>query len=407
MTTIDPERRRHLEAAFQTTFGPPAAEGLAHAPGRVNLIGEHVDYAGLPVFPMAIQREVTILFRARADRTVRLANCDARFGPRTFALGETIGRYPGGDWGNYVKAAAQGLAGRYGTRRGIDAVVCSTVPAAAGLSSSSAVVIASAVALLAAHGATVEPFALMEAMASAEQYVGTRGGGMDQAISLGARRGCACRIDFGPLRLTPTAVPPDWRFVVAHSLVPASKSGAARDAYNERRRQCEEALAAVAARLPRARRAASYADLLARLPAAELLALGDRLLDEPLLRRFRHVVSEGARVPAAVAAMAAGDAATFGRLMDESHRSLRDDYEVSCAELDELVEIARAAGASGARLTGAGFGGCIVSLCSAHTVGGVLDALARCYYAGRTFEGILDTHLFVAEPSGGAGVERA
>ncbi len=268
----------------------------------------------------------------------------------------------------------------------------------------SALVIAAALAFLKASDIKPQVQELMDLMAPAERYVGTEGGGMDQAIALGGRRGSAFRIDFHPVRLVPVDVPGDWRFIVAHSLLPASKSGTARKAYNRRRAECHEALTAVAKRVRPGERLASYAELLTGSDTDRLLEEGRHVLAGTLLARFRHVVSEGARVSEAQAAMASGDLEKFGRLMNASHRSLRDDYDVSCRELDQLVDIALGAGATGARLTGAGFGGCIVALAAADRLDGVLRSLVDEFYADRAVPGDLSDHLFVAEPSDGASV---
>ena len=404
MTDFDTQRLAEAHSAFRRVFGNTRPTHLARAPGRVNLIGEHVDYAGLPVLPMAIQRDVMIVFGAHREAAARFANCADRFPPRSFVLSTTIPPYPAGDWGNYLKAAAQGLTSRYGPLTGVDGAVCSSVPAAAGLSSSSALVIATALALLTAREVTTDVSDLMDLMARAERYVGTEGGGMDQAIALGGRHGCAIRIDFDPVKLTPVHVPPNWRFIVAHSLVPAPKSGAAREAYNRRRSECDEALATVAKRVRPNERIDSYAELLEDTDSERLIEESERVIAGTLLARFRHVVSEASRVPQAQAAMARGDIEQFGRLMNASHHSLRDDYEVSCKELDQLVEIALHAGANGARLTGAGFGGCIVALVNGDRAEGVLGALAEEFYAGRMVPSDLSDHLFVAEPSDGASV---
>ena len=390
-----------LPALLQRTYaGAPTL--VARAPGRVNLIGEHVDYCGLPVFPMAIQRGVAVAARSRVDGAARIANVDPQFAPREFVLGRDIPPQAAGDWGNYLQAAAQALVRRYGALRGVDAAIGSDLPIAAGLSSSAALVVAVAVTLLAANDVSFDLHELMELLAAGERYVGTAGGGMDQAISLGARAGCAARIDFDPVRLTHVRVPDGWRFIVAWSLVRAEKSGPAKQAYNERTQQTAEARRLVAQRLGLGD-LPSYAPLLAARPVEELLDAGAAL--EPLLRRrYRHVVSEGARVSAAVAAMERNDLAAFGALMDASHTSLRDDYEVSARALDRLVEVAREGGAAGARLTGAGFGGCIVSLASADTADAVLDDLRDRFYARHDVRDTSDV-LFVAEPSAGAGVE--
>jgi len=226
---------------------------------------------------------------------------------------------------------------------------------------------------------------------------------MDQAIILGARAGCASRIDFHPLRLTPTAVPGDWQFLVAWSLVHAEKSGGARQAYNERTRQCDEARRLVAKRLGQ-QEDVTYPALLAAATVEQLLQVAETNLTGVLARRFRHVVTEGTRVRQAEAALAAQDLAAFGQLLDASHRSLRDDYEVSHAELDRLVELAREAGAAGARLTGAGFGGSIVALCRVERAPEVMTALRERFYAPRGAAAGVGRHVFTAEPSAGAEV---
>ena len=395
----------NLEAMFRERYGV-APTHLARAPGRVNLIGEHIDFAGLPVFPMALRQEVRIAFRPREDSLVLAATAEPSYAPCTFEISADIEPYEDGDWGNYLKAAAQGMARAYGLERGFDAVIESTVPVAAGLSSSSALVIATALALAGSNDFEVDSIELAELMAESEQYVGMRGGGMDQAISAGATRGCAARVDFDPLRLDPVPVPEGWRFVVAHSLVQAHKSGGAREGYNRRRGETEEAMSLVveALDLPSSE-IHSYRDLLERVSGPEALAAGDERLEGDLLKRFRHVVTEGARVVRAEAAMRAGAIDAFGLLMNGSQASLAEDYEVSIPELDQLVGIARDAGAVGARLTGAGMGGCIVALCPAPRADAVLQALKDRFYEPRGVVRDLEERAFVAEPAAGASVE--
>ena len=395
-----------LETTFGERYGTPPTH-LARAPGRVNLIGEHIDYAGLPVFPMAIQREVRIAFRPREDGLVLAATTDPAYAPCHFEVGRDIEAYEDGDWGNYLKAAVQGTVRAYGLERGFDAVIQSTVPVAAGLSSSSALVIATALALSGSNDAEPDPIELAELMADAEQYVGTRGGGMDQAISSGGKAGCAARVEFDPLRVEPVPVPTGWKFVVAHSLVQAHKSGGAREGYNRRRAETEEALARVVRHLEmRETEVRSYRDLLQGTTSSDALAAGESCLEGDLLKRFRHVVTEGARVVRAEAAMRGASMDGFGMLMNGSHASLAEDYEVSIPELDDLVSLAREGGAVGARLTGAGMGGCIVALAPESTVGRVVDRLAGGFYSGRGWSGSLEDHMFVAEPSEGASVAR-
>ena len=204
---------------------------------------------------------------------------------------------------------------------------------------------------------------------------------MDQAICIGAQPGHAARIDFKPLRIEPVELPPEWTFVVANTLVRAEKSAGAMKAYNDRTRESDAALSRVRVRLDE-RPTTGYPQLLSRHDVIELFTLAGQTLDPVLLRRFRHVVTEGVRVRRAVTAMREGDLALFGSLMDASHESLRKDYEVSCKELDDMVERARAGGAVGARLTGAGFGGCIVALCESGDEDAVIGSLDD-YYAAR------------------------
>jgi N-acetylgalactosamine kinase len=418
------EERVSAVAAFRHAFPGETPTHLSRAPGRVNLIGEHTDYNGLPVFPMALLREVRIPFRPREDAVVRFANPDPEFPPRAFALSREIEKEEPGDWGNYLKAPCQALVRRLGPLRGMDAFLTSSVPVASGLSSSSAVVIAVGRAVLHANGAQVPTLDLAEEMARAERYTGTQGGGMDQAISLGAVEGHASRIEFSPLRMYQTPVPTGWRFVVGHTLVRAEKSGQAQAAYNRRRTECGEALEGIAAVLgvPGPQRGAhgesdpartggaagseilTYSRLLAAHGMDDLLALATRHLPSPLLQRFRHVVTEAGRVYGAEAAMREADILTFGALMDASHESLREDYEVSSPELDRLVGLAREAGAAGARLTGAGFGGCMVALAEEARVRDVLRSMEEGYYRARGYRGPLSEVLFLAEPSGGASV---
>jgi galactokinase len=401
---VESPHLEQLKHTFAEHYGTPRGAYLVRAPGRVNLIGDHVDYNGLSVLPMALQRHVAILYCERDDPAVRIVSSDPNHTLRSFDLRPSIEPYREGDWGNYAKAAGQALAQRYGELRGFDAVVHSDIPVAAGLSSSSALVVASALAVLHANDIEMEKLVLAELLAEAEHYVGTRGGGMDQAICLAARRHSASRIDFNPLQLTAHPIPPDWGFIIAFSLVRAEKSGVARENYNLRTRECREALEQMTAALQLADRIDSYPAVMAELPPADLVSRAEELLEGTLLRRFRHVVSEADRVHRAERALTDYDLKGFGRLMTESHESLKDDFGVSCRELDELVEIALRAGAAGARLTGAGLGGCVVALCEERRVNKVVRALAQRFYRKREFEGPLEDQLFLAEPSAGATV---
>ena len=394
--------------AFRKSFPGRSPTHFSRAPGRVNLIGDHTDYNGLPVLPMAINREVRMLISPRSDQTVRVRNWEDEFDPIKFSIDPDIPPGRAGGWGNYLRAPCQELARRSGTLFGVDALVSSDLPIASGLSSSSALVVAMGQAIMTANALSLPLLDFAEAMAQAERYTGTRGGGMDQAIAAGGRAGHASRIEFDPLRLTDTPVPSDWKFVVAHTLVRAEKSGPAQGFYNRRTAECGEALEVIRGALEGKEwigdQPLTYSRLLSQMCIEDLVELGESKLEGELIKRFRHVVTEGTRVYNAEQALQKEDRATFGLLMNASHESLRDDFEVSCPELNLMVELARGAGADGARLTGAGFGGCIVALTGPERLRDVMDGLREGYYGGHSVDSPLHEVLFVAEPSDGATV---
>ena len=408
---------------------------LARAPGRVNVIGEHTDYNGLPVLPFAIERDVLVAGTLRAGGPVEVTNTDDRFAPRRYVPASPIAPFDAGDWGNYAKAATQALldAGTTLPPGGVALRVDGTVPLAAGVSSSSALVVALALAQLGLAGVAPKPLALAEVLARGERYVGVLSGGMDQAAILLGRAGHALRLDFFPLRERAVAVPPDAAFVVAHTLEDAAKAGLARGHYNQRVIECRLACAVLAHRLRRAvdrlgaleEAVVSRDDLLALLPegsrsraevrrdAGLSAAAFDRLvpatvvLADPdrfvLRRRVRHVLGEAARVAAAEQAFVAGDLRALGGLLDASHASGAADYETSTVRADALVSHARAAGALGARLMGAGFGGAILALVERTRSDALLAALDDRFY--RPLGADTDAR-FVATPSAGASVAR-
>jgi galactokinase len=361
-------------------------ERVVWAPGRVNLIGEHIDYHGLAVLPMALQRRVEVAYRPRTDR--RICVDSDPYGRREFEWSAGLTPVAAGDWENYLRAAALAVSRTWGVLHGLDATVVSDLPAAAGLSSSSALLVAVTLALLEANGCRASFGELMEILPDGEQFVGTRGGGMDHAASLASKDGCATLVEFAPLAVRHIPVPGDWSFLVAHSLQTAEKSGAAREEYNLRRRAGDTALARLGLN--------SYREA---LDAAEELA--GKLDAGPQRDSFLHTTSEALRVRAAVQAMERADCAAFGQLLLESHASLRDRLRVSCPALDRLVEAAMASGAVGARLTGAGFGGCAVVLCRRQEAGSVRRGMIQRYYAGRP--GFDESrHLIDASPGPGA-----
>ncbi len=443
---FEQERCQRLLGTYESEFGTPP-QFVVRAPGRVNLLGEHTDYNGLPVLPMAIDRSVLIAGRVRVDRQVRARNTAQQFTPRCFELAERIPPYAAADWGNYLKAAAQGLQGAYGKglRAGADLCVDGNIPSGAGLSSSSALVVAAALGLLAANELEVPFPILAEILPAAEQYVGTLSGGMDQAISLLAQAGHALRIDFFPLRQRAVGMPEAVRIVVCDSLVTAEKSGAAKQAYNQRviegRLACRILETLLGTDLPgklrtlgdlvtrgAGRPLTEFLDLLAaRLPDRALTldeittvvgtgrtalrascAIPDGLCDSfSIVRRVRHILTEARRVEQAEVALRRGNLHEFGRLMDESHASCRDDYEISCTAIEELIGIAKRAGALGARLTGAGFGGCTVNLVRKEQLEPFVRALDESFYARHLpADATPADHRFVFSPQCGAEILR-
>lgn len=438
------DRMGEICARFARHFGR-RPEVVVSAPGRVNLIGEHTDYNGLPVLPMAIDRNVLVAAAPAPDRRVRLVNVNPQFPAYEYDLSAMPVRAEGG-WSRYPVAAARGVTSLLQTTdmRGGDFLFDGTIPIGSGLSSSSALVVASALGLLAVNDREEPAPRLAELLAVAERFVGTQSGGMDQAVCLLAEARHALRIDFDPLRAEAVAIPAGCAFVVCHSMVPAEKGGAAQAAYNHRVLECtlacralERALADV---LPRSVR--HFGDLIALLPErsttelVEVLAnsLPHRPLDArevsaaiggaidklfagakpasagehpmyALLQRATHVLTEADRVERAQAALRAGDWAGLGVLMDASHASCRDDFEVSCPELEELVAAAKQAGAYGSRLTGAGFGGCTVNLVHKSDLSLFCTMIERTFYRRRGIRGA-PSQCFEVVPSGGAQVVR-
>jgi N-acetylgalactosamine kinase len=334
--------------------------------------------------------------------------------------------------------------------RGFNAVVGGAIPIASGLASSSALVVAFAVALLSVNNLELDRHALADALARGEQYVGTRGGGMDQAVCLLAQEKHAIKIDFFPLRIEHIPLPREYSFVVCDSMVSAPKSAGARFAYNLRAAESRIAAAVLSRSLavPIKRLGDLYSPDLALSEAkidslmketfrkhayspAEIAHLLDMSMNDfrhsclgafsdmeaqllgnlKLRSRCRHTLTEGRRVRQASLALRNGAMDGFGRLMYESHRSCANDYEVSIPELDALVAIARDAGALGSRLTGAGFGGCTISLVRDTEVDGFIEAVEERYYRDFLRNGMPDIsgipeqwdRVFVCKSAKGAG----
>jgi galactokinase len=339
------------------------------APGRVNLIGEHTDYNEGFVLPAAIDLEIRIAYLPTDDRRIELVrlDIDARDG---FDL--DVPRQKAGTWLDYVAGTAWALEEAGLPLTGLRGVIATTLPANAGLSSSAAIELASAWALLDDAAPTVDRFTLARLCQRAENgYVGVHSGLMDQFAESCGVADSALFLDCRSHEWRAIPLPSDLALVVCHTGSPRHLGGSE---YNLRRSQCESAVAAMAAEDPRIR---SLRDVTSEM----LSAAGDRL-DPISLRRARHVVTENLRVEATVAALAAGDLSAVGRLFAESHASLREDFEVSSPELDAMVEIATGVpGVLAARMTGAGFGGCTVNLARPDAIGPLRAAVERRYPA--------------------------
>jgi galactokinase len=376
--------RARVVDAFAARFGGPPPL-VARAPGRVNLIGEHTDYNDGFVLPVAIDRAMWIAFRPRDDRALFLDSLDTDTDATVDMDALPAKR---GDWVDYVAGVvwALGEAGMAPTR-GLDGAMSGDVPQGAGLSSSAALELAVARALAAASDLPWDPARMALAAQRAENgWVGVQTGIMDQMVSASARAGHALLLDCRSLETRHVPVPDEAAVVVLDT---ATRRELVTSAYNERRAQCEAAAAHFGVPALRDVDVATF-----ERRAGEL--------DDVTRRRARHVVTENARTLDAADALARGDLPEMGRLMDASHASLRDDFEVSRRELDAIVAIARAQdGCWGARMTGAGFGGCAVALVARAAAGRVAAEVARRYES----EVGLRPAVYVTVPSGGATLE--
>ena len=362
------------------------------APGRVNLIGEHTDYNDGYVLPVAISLETRVYARPRADTKCILysdtldeqAGFDLRAIPEPTELPSGFVRYVAG-----VAWALQTYTGR--TLTGIEATVCSDLPLGAGLSSSAALEAAFATLWNTLDNLRLDKLTLAQRCQQAEQvYAGVQCGLMDQAASLLCEAGSALFFDTRTLFTQSVALPPDWAIVVADTGKPRAL---AESEYNLRRAQCEDATQAF-------RNLLSEEVVALRDVSPEQAALYLPLLEEPARRRARHVIGENARVLEFLTALRHADAKRVRSLMLASHTSLRDDYEVSCAELDAMVEACLHAGAIGARMTGAGFGGACVALVEKASLEPFLYAAEQHYRQHASYE----PRFWACEAVGGASV---
>ncbi len=373
-------------AAFERTYGA-APSLVVQAPGRVNLIGEHTDYNDGFVLPCAIDFGTVVAATARTDGRVRVVAAD--FGDATdeFAIGPSIEKRGGetrDGWADYVRGAAQILT-RHGESGGADLAIAGDVPQGAGLSSSASLLVALIDTFRQLDGLALSATDVaVLARAAENEFVGVNCGIMDQLISARGVAGHALMIDCRSLDATPVAVADGLAVLIVHSGI---ERGLVGSEYNRRREECERA-------------ARHYGVAALRDVDAARLADGADGLDGVAFRRARHIVSENARVQETASALGAGDTEALGRLMAASHVSMRDDFEITTPGIDRLVEIiGGAVGArGGVRMTGGGFGGCVVAVVARGALDDALAAIAREY---RTPAGGLAA-TYVCSPSDGA-----
>lgn len=368
---------------------------IFRAPARVNLIGEHTDYNDGFVMPAAIGFYTWVAAGKRKDRVLE-AYSD-RFHEKISLFLDTLAGPPRGHWSDFIRGVAATLQQAGLPLSGANLLIHGEVPLGAGLSSSASLEIATALSLTAISGIDLPRLQLVKLCQAAEhEYVGTRCGIMDQfAVSFGAT-GNALTLDCRSLQYQLLPIPQTLRLIICNSMV---KHEHASGKYNRRRADCEEGVKLLWRSVPELR-----ADVRANLRALRDVKRSDLekykyLLPERIYRRCRHVVTENQRVLAAAEALRNNDAKRFGHLMYLSHASLRDDYEVSCPELDLLVESASSCiGVYGARMTGGGFGGCTVNLVEADCAASFKSHVSRAY-AEKTGK---EPAIFSCEPVGGA-----
>jgi len=380
----------HAAAEFQKRYGRPP-RWIVAAPGRVNLIGEHTDYNDGFVFPMAIERYTVIAADRPAKDTKQIQLQSTNGGlPVTIDLAQPLKPLPKGSWANYPAGVIAGFLARGQNPGGFEALIHSNVPLGGGLSSSASLEVATATLLETITGKKLDPVEKALLCQKAEHdYAGMPCGIMDQFISVMGRENHVLLLD---CRSRKTELVPMTDDSVAVLIINTNvKHELTGSEYPTRRKQCETAAKILG--VPSLRDA-----------TPEALELAQGRMDEVVFRRARHIIGEIERTVHAAAGVRASNWPTVGQLMYASHASLRDDYEVSCPELDAVVEIAEAIGFKGGmigcRMTGGGFGGCAVALVKSDAVAAISKKIAADY---KRKTGI-DATIFVSRPAAGATV---
>jgi len=371
--------------AFKTRFG--SAASIYRAPGRVNLIGEHTDYNDGFVLPAAIEFYCWVAAAPRADG--KLVIHSENFNESVEGSLDCLSPLANKHWGNYPLGVAWALRRARKAISGANIYVAGDVPLGAGLSSSAAVEVATGFALLSQSGLAVDRLELAQLCQKAEnEFVGARVGIMDQFVSCFGRASHALLLDCRSLKHELVKIPADLQLVICNTMV---KHELASGEYNTRRAECEEGVRILRKAFPEIR---ALRDV-----TLSQLEEHPRNLSPEVFARCHHVVTENLRVRSAVEAFHEGDRKALGPLMRDSHRSLRDDYEVSCKELDLMVEIAEAqSGLIGARMTGGGFGGCTINLVESAAVSDFRRNVAAAYFSKTG----LTPEIYVSPASEGA-----
>jgi galactokinase len=374
-----------LQQSFRSHFNAESSF-IVRAPGRVNLIGEHTDYNDGFVLPMAIDRAVWIALTPRDDGLVRLYSLDLE-ADSVFDLHSLT---KGKGWDEYAKGIADQLLKAGYTLRGFDAVMTGNVPRGAGLSSSAGVELAVARAFCASSGFDWDAAKMAALAQKAENdWVGVNCGIMDQMASAACKEGYALFLDCRSLETQLAPLPKGVSVVILDT---STRRGLVDSAYNERRSQCEEAARWFGVKALR--------DVSVEM-FEERMGKEEKGLSEVTMKRARHIVTENARVLEALEVMKKGDVVRLGQLFNASHDSLRDDFEVTNDALNVIVECAREQGSCyGARMTGAGFGGCAVALVKEENAEAFVTAVSAAY---RQRSG-LEAGVYVCKASEGASL---
>ncbi len=387
---IDPTASQHasslLMERFRKLYGQECL--LVQAPGRVNLIGEHTDYNEGFVFPAAIGFQTQIAIAKRNDR--QLVVTSENYGEGVEFDLANLPRSPRNHWSDYVVGVTGLLDRKLGGLSGANLLLHGNVPQGAGLSSSASLEVAVCKAFLELTGKPMDGVTVALLCQQAEnEFVGARCGIMDQFISVHGKRNHALRLDCRTLEFRLLPIPADVRLVICNTMVRHSLAGGE---YNLRRAECEAAARSFAERIPGVK-------TLRDVTLKDFEKFGGQMPEE-IRKRSHHILTENLRVLQAAEALQAGDLGLFGRLMANSHASLRDDFEVSCEELDLMVRLAEQnTGVYGARMTGGGFGGCTINLVQENHVDNFRQNVAAGYQqaTGRVPE------IYVSSAADGTG----